>query len=89
MNKITNRGLLVACTHVKCNGDNEDKTFYDVLIRNINHHEVHAVGESHDNKCTDNSVCNLANAAADSCAADVRGSDSVKLEAVASCRSGG
>ncbi len=67
--------LLIACTNIERNGDDEDKALDDVLIGNIDHHEIHAVGEGHNNKCTDNGVCHLTHAAADSRAADVGGGE--------------
>ena len=63
--------LFPARPYVEGYRDNEYDTLYNILIRNIYRHQVHAVCERHDYECTDNGVCNLADAARYRSAADI------------------
>ena len=69
-----------AAAHIKSNSDYKNNALYDVLIGNINTHQIHSVCQRHDHKGTYDSVCHFANAAADSGAANIGRSNRVHFK---------
>lgn len=76
-----------AAAHVKSNRNYKNNALYNVLIGDINTHQIHTVCQRHDHEGAYDSVCHFANAAADSGAANIGRSNCVHLKGIARCRS--